>query len=276
MRMRIVERDLARRLRQRGYSYGQIARVVPASKGTLNGWLKDIELTRLQRQRILTRMRDAGRRGSQKGAWQNRRKSLERIRRIVLNARHEFPGRIGDPLFLTGIVLFWGEGAKTTRHFQFMNSDPNAIRTMIKWLTKCAGIPKNKIVATLYVHQVYAGKGVGEYWGRVTGLPPCQFRRSIVKATPHVIRKNPSYMGCCRLVVCSSEIFWRLRGWQEGLLRYLKTRAPVIHSQSAIETHHQSTSRSMERARNLGFVGFISGRGAGRCLAPSYCFSSEE
>jgi len=68
MRMLIVERDRARRLRRRGHSYSEIAKVVPVGKGTLNGWLKDIELTRLQRERILLRIRDAARRGNLKGA----------------------------------------------------------------------------------------------------------------------------------------------------------------------------------------------------------------
>ncbi len=196
----------------------------------MNGWLKDIELTRLQQERILARIRDAGRRGSQKGAWQNRRKSLKRIREIVRKARLELPGRIDDPLFLTGIALFWAEGTKKVRYFIFTNSDPNAIRTMVKWLTKCVGVPKRKILASLYLHKIYADKGVEEYWIKATGLPPRQFRRPVFKATPHAIRKNPSYMGCCRLVVCASELFWKLRGWHEGLLSYLKTRAPVVQS----------------------------------------------
>ncbi len=230
MRLRVVERDLARRLRRRGYSYGQIMKVVSAGKGTLNGWLKDIELTRLQRERILARARDASQRGSQKGAWQNRKKSLARIRKIVRKARLEVPERIDDPLFLTGIALFWAEGTKKARCFIFTNSDPNAIRTMIKWLTKSVGIPRRKIFASLYVHHVYAGKEVEKYWRKATGLPACQFWRPVVKATPHTVRKNPSYLGCCRLVVSSSEIFWRLKGWQEGLLSYLKTRAPVVQS----------------------------------------------
>ncbi len=226
--MRIVERDLARRLRRRGYSYGQIMKIIPVGKGTLNGWLKDIELTRLQQDRILTRIRDAGQRGSQKGAWQNRQKSLKRIRGIVKKARLEFPERIGDPLFLTGIALFWAEGAKKTRHFSFVNSDPNAIRTMIKWLVRCLGVPKGKVIARLYLHRTYAHKGVGRFWLKATGLPAAQFRRPVFKATQHAIRKNPLYMGCCRVDVFSSQIFWRVRGWQEGLVSYLRTRAPVV------------------------------------------------
>ncbi len=244
--MRVAERDLARRLRHRGYSYGQIKEIIPVSKGTLNGWLKDIELTPLQQERILARIQDARRRGRQKGAWQNRRKSLERIGGIVRKARLELPGRVDDPLFLTGIALFWAEGTKKTRHFIFTNSDPNAIRTMIKWLTNCVGVPKRKMSASIYLHRVYADKGFEEYWIKATGLPPSQFRRPVFKATPHAIQKNPSYMGCCRLVVYSSELFWKLKGWREGLLRHLKTRAPVVRLPSRHSDGHSSGSLPSE------------------------------
>ncbi len=226
--MRIVERELARRLRHRGHSYGQIMKIIPVGKANLNRWLKDIYLTRLQKDRILARIRDAGRRGSQKGAWQNRQKSLKRIRGIVKEARREFLERIEDPLFLIGIALFWAEGAKKARYFSFVNSDPNAIRTIIKWLVRCLGVPKRKVVARLYLHRTYAHKGIGGFWLKATGLPAGQFRRPVFKATQHAIRKNPSYMGCCRVDVFSSEVFWRIRGWQESLLSYLRTRAPVV------------------------------------------------
>jgi hypothetical protein len=129
-------------------------------------------------------------------------------------------------LFLTGLVLFWGEGTKRTRHFIFMNSDPNAIRTMIDWLTKCGGIPKCKIVVRIHLHQIYAGKRVNDFWLNATKLPPFQFRRPVVIASAHSVKKNPAYLGCCRLVVYSSELYWKLKGWQEGLLSYLRTRVP--------------------------------------------------
>ncbi len=95
-----------------------------------------------------------------------------------------------------------------------MNSGPNAIRTVVKCLTKCLGISKKKIVARIYVHRIYADKGFEKFWLKATRLPQSQFRRPIFKPTPHAIRKNPSYMGCCRLAAYSSEVFWKLKGWQ--------------------------------------------------------------
>lgn len=217
---------------------------MPVAKGTLNGWLKDIELTSDQKQRILAKEADARRRGQIVGAWRNREKSLERIRKAIMMARNELPQRISNPLFLAGIVPYWAEGAKTTRCFHFMNSDPRAIRTMIKWLTDCAGVPKEKIVASVQVHRIYADKGFESFWMKMTGLPRSQFRSPVFKPTPHEVKKNPSDMGCCRVSVYSSELFWKLKGWQEALLDYLDIH---VHGLSA-------AARFVRRGPNLSAV----------------------
>ena len=97
---------------------------------------------------------------------------------------------------------------------------------MIEWLTRCASIPREQIVASVQVHRVYADCGFERFWEDVTGFPPTQFRAPYFKPTPHQIKRNQSYMGCCCLVVHSSDLFWRLRAWQEELVRYLGISLP--------------------------------------------------
>jgi len=217
MKARIEDRELARVLRRQGHSYSEIRSRISVAKGTLNGWLKDIELTPEQKQRLLAK--EAGSRLL--GPWRNREKSLERMRETVELARAEFALKARDPLFLTGVALYWAEGAKTTRAFHFMNSDPGAIRVMIAWRTESADLPKEKIVVRVQVHRVYAQSGFDEFWKTVTGLPDPQFRTPTFKPTPHKIKKNAWYLGCCRLSVYSVVLFWKLKAWQDALLEYL-------------------------------------------------------
>ncbi len=155
----------------------------------------------------------------------NRERSLARIQRVVAQAKADLKSKIGDPLFLTGIVLYWAEGSKTTRHFQFTNSDPNAIRTMVAWLTRCAEIPISRISARIYAHDTYGHEDLSAFWAVVSGLNRSQFRRAVIARARHRVRKNPTYMGCCRLDVGSSELRWKLRGWQTELSNLLGTRA---------------------------------------------------
>jgi hypothetical protein len=192
----------------------------------LNVWLKDIELTDAQKQRLLDRAVTGREKARMRGAWGNREKRRQRIQETIARAKREFPALIQDSLFVPGIVLYWAEGGKTHPNFIFMNSDPLAIRVMVEWLTRCAGIPPGRIVVSVQVHRIYADCGFEGFWEQVTGLPSAQFRAPYFKPTPHHVKRNPSYMGCCRLVVNSSELFWRLRAWQEELVRYLGIALP--------------------------------------------------
>ncbi len=46
VKLRVHERNLARKLREEGHSYAEIRqRISPMPKSTLNRWLKDIRLT---------------------------------------------------------------------------------------------------------------------------------------------------------------------------------------------------------------------------------------
>jgi hypothetical protein len=222
---KVEERTRARALRRQGLSFSEIQAIVAVSKGTLNRWLKEIELTPEQKQRLLDRTVTGREKARMRGAWRNREKRRQRMAAAFDQARREFPERILDPLFMTGVVLYWAEGSKTAPPFMFINSDPVAIRTMIEWLT-CVGVPKEKTVANVYVHRVYADCGFERFWETVTELPPSQFRSPVFKKTPHTTKKNPSYMGCCRLVVGSSEFFWKVRAWQEELVKHLGISLP--------------------------------------------------
>lgn len=224
--MRVEERDKARNMRRQGCSYGEIAKVIPVAKSTLNWWLKDIELTEQQKRRILQLEADGRHRAGVKGPWRNREKSLQRIRGILADAKREFPKRAADSVFITGLVLYWAEGAKTSGYFKFTNSDPRAISFMVTWLTRCIGIAKEKIAARVYVHRVYAECGFERYWVLVTGLPASQFHSPYFKPTPHRVKKNPSYMGCCSLSVYASELFWRVKGWHEEFVNHLGVQLP--------------------------------------------------
>jgi hypothetical protein len=153
-------------------------------------------------------------------------KRHERIAKAFAQARDEFQSRIIDPLFITGVALYWAEGAKTDPPFMFANSDPTAIRLMVRWLIDHANVPKERIVGRVYVHRLYADCGFEQFWEEPSGLPASQFRKPVFKPTPHKVKKNPTYMGCCRLLVGSSELFWRLRAWQEELVKYLGISLP--------------------------------------------------
>lgn len=218
MRVRVEERALARSLRREGYSYREIrAKLGDIPKGTLNYWLRDVALTEEQERRLVEKARNAAERGRQRGALTNRRSREQRMRKAQVFARQTFEIQLANPLFPAGVILYACEGARTSNQFAFTNSDPKLVKLMIRWLREICRVPEEKIHARVYTHRIYEDKECEFYWHRVTRLPMSQFGRTVYKRSPHTQKKNPTFMGCCRLDVYKVDFFFVIRAWQELL-----------------------------------------------------------
>ena len=221
MKLRLEDKRKAILLRREGYSYNEIRNIIPdLSKGTISGWLKNIELTTEHRARIIQKMATAGEKGRLKGAWTNKRKALDRITAIQNTATLEFDKLFADPLFICALSLYWAEGAKKSRGFQFVNSDPEMIMLMIKWLHKFKVADKD-IKIRLFIHSIYESEKPEEFWMRITNIPKSRLLKTIYKLTIHKIKKNHNYKGCCRIEVSGSELFWKIVKWRGMLFEKL-------------------------------------------------------
>lgn len=215
MKLRLEEKRKAILLRRKGYSYNEIRNVIPnLSKGTISGWLKNIELRPEHRERIINKIHSAGEKGRLRGAWINKKKALDRIDLIQKQAKKEFNNLLADPLSVCAISLYWAEGSKKSRRFQFMNSDPKMIMVMLKWLRKM-GILNDQIKIRIYAHKVYEKENPEKLWLKITGLPAENLLKTIYKPAIHLVKKNLNYIGCCRIEVTGSELYWKMVKWQE-------------------------------------------------------------
>jgi len=217
MSQRLIEKKEAVLLRRRGYSYSEIQKLIPnLAKSTLSYWLRNIDLSPKQQKRIVDKMRSAGEKSRQKGAWTNKKKAKDRINKIQEIAESQFAQYVLDPLFVTGVALYWAEGSKKSKYFQFMNSDPKLIQLMLKFIGRF-GASADSIKIRIYAHEVYQCENIDSYWLSVVGLPRSNFRKTVIKPSSHSIKKNDDYKGCCRIEVSGSELFWKIVKWQEML-----------------------------------------------------------
>jgi transcriptional regulator with XRE-family HTH domain len=118
--MKAQEKFKAVALRKKGLSYKKILERIDVSRSTLSLWLRDIQLSPAQLKKILI-----GREKFRYTAAQS--KKLDRIKRtneIIFAAKKEVKHLIKSPLFLTGLALYWAEGAKNPMEsVKFVNSD---------------------------------------------------------------------------------------------------------------------------------------------------------
>ncbi|MDP3883104.1 MAG: hypothetical protein Q8Q48_03555 [Candidatus Staskawiczbacteria bacterium] len=214
--MKLQEKFISVKLRKSGKSYNDILKVINVSKSTLSLWLRDIELTPKQREELLV-----GRKKSQYASAQaKRQRRIELTEEIINESKKEVGGLIKNPLFLSGLMLYWAEGDKAEmwEMVKFSNSDPQMIRLIMRWFRVICKVPEEKFRIGVHMHKLHCRKDIEKYWSEVTGVPLSQFYKTQIKPTSLIQRKNKLYDGTCAVVVGNKNLFRKIRGWKLGFV----------------------------------------------------------
>ena len=215
--MKLTEKTEAVRLRKLGRSYKEIRKKLSISKGTLSLWLRDIGLTEKQKERLYVELR-------QKNAYRlakfNQTKKKERSKLIIAQAEKESVVLFRNPLFLSGLMLYWAEGDKSEDReaVKFSNSDPLIIKLMMRWFREICNIPEKKFRIALHIHELFCRKDVEKYWSKLTDIPFTQFHKTQIKPTSLRFRRNRLYNGTCAIVINSKDLFRKIKGWKIGAI----------------------------------------------------------
>jgi len=207
-------------MRSDGKTISEIqAELGPISKGTLSHWLKRVELTDEQKQRIKEIARDHGQVGRLTGAWANHQRRIERLAAIRETAEADYDRLTEIKAFLPGLVLYLAEGTKKTEQFHFMNSNPYLIHIMIGWILLVSELQLTDLRFRLYIHEQYADENCELFWQNELRAGQEYFLKTIFKPSQRVYKKNPAYKGCLRIEVKGSELYWKTMTWRDCLYR---------------------------------------------------------
>ncbi len=190
MKMRLEDKRRAINLRIQGKTYREIQSIVPnLPKATISNWLSNLKLTSEQEKILKKHLKEVNYNAKVKSAWVKKEAKKERVRKFFEEAEKEYHILSKNPFFLVCLSLYWAEGNKKTETFQFTNSDPCAIKAIMRWLVEICGIPKEKIKFRLFIHKIYEHENCERFWSQITGIPTSDFQKTIFKPTPHKIKK---------------------------------------------------------------------------------------
>ena len=162
--------------------------------------------------------------GRLKTALKNRRRNERRRDLVRVKAKVDFERHKGDPFFVLGLALYWSEGAKKNNYFSFINSDVAMVKIMMVWAVKYLGVEPWEYKFRLYIHKPYADENCEKYWSRECAIPRSQFQKTIYKPIPHILKKNPEYKGCLRMIISGVNHLITIKTWQNCLsLYYVET-----------------------------------------------------
>ncbi len=223
VRIKSKEKSDAIKLRKQGKTYSEILRVVPVAKSTISLWLREVGLAKKQKQ-LITAKRIAG---QLRAIEVIKRNKIKRVKDIKSLAREEVPKLIKDPFWLTGVLLYWGEGSKEHEHacpVKFTNMDLNMHRIFLKWMLRYLPISKSDLAFELFIHERADVEGAKNYWSKELSFSKKVLKVYFKKHNPKTKRKRigDSYFGVLSVQARGSIALNRkIAGWVDGIVVYL-------------------------------------------------------
>lgn len=211
------------KLRLAGKSYGEIAKTLDVSKGSLSVWFKNLKLPKTTQKLLEEKMRIA----REHNLFENNRRRTEAIRienkKIKQIAANEIKPLSKYELTLVGASLYWGEGWKrgTTHSVELANSDPNMVALYLRFLREILQVPEEKLRVNIHVHPNISTQSAIKFWSKITKIPKERFHitHQISRASKGKRPKNSLPYGTLKLTVSSRQKFFQIKGWIDGLIR---------------------------------------------------------
>lgn len=217
------DKEIATSMRKTGKSYREIKAALKIPLGTLSGWFSNEAWS----EEVGEKLRSASQReGTIRLAELNQVRG-EHLKRAYRDAAEEARSELGvlkyNPLFIAGLMLYWGEGNKASRHnVAFSNADPDMIRLYVAFLTQGCGIPLVKIKAQALIYPDHDEKITKAFWARYSGIPWENF----TKSTRLIGREKARRLswGVCMVTVSSSYFKVKMLEWLKLLPKELMNR----------------------------------------------------
>jgi hypothetical protein len=220
-------RARARELRLQGMTYDRIQVELGCSKSSISLWVRDLPKpershTAVEQARLAGRMR-----------WDHELAVRDARRQETKAAARAEVGPMTDrELFLTGVALYWAEGAKDKpydrrENVMFINSDPDVIRVYLAWLD-LLGVKAERLCYRVMIHESADVTAAERYWADLVHVDAASLRKTTLKKhNPKTVRKNvgAEYRGCLVVRVSQgAELYRRIEGWWHGIAHQAQLR----------------------------------------------------
>lgn len=127
-------------------------------------------------------------------------------------------------LDIVGLTLWWAEGTKVrpdkrwqdkfNYSVEITNTDPEIIKTFLKYLRDHLGVQNDRIKIQLQIHNGDTQEDLERFWETETGIPRNQFNKTIIRPAGKKIGKSK---GTCKVRIHSKALHLELISLLEDL-----------------------------------------------------------
>lgn len=166
-------REKALILRKKGFPYSYISKKTGISKSTLSDWLTEVSYT--PNKETIASL------GKARAAATERKAQIRQEELVGIRAESKKKiGKVNErDLFMFGLGLYLGEGAKTNDIVRMVNSNPDIIHASVQWFLSL-GVTSSQFGPRLHL---YPDSNQGEslrFWSELIGVPVSQFQGTYI------------------------------------------------------------------------------------------------
>ena len=217
------DKNKATVLRKEGWSYRRLIKELGIPRATLSDWFGNKEWSKEIKSTLNKKNLEAS---------STRMIRLDKIRgdnleRIYEQAREDakkdFAKLKYDPLFVAGVITYWGEGDKASSNgFRMTNSDPLLVKLFLVFLRKICGNDEERIRAWILIYPDLDKDKCEKYWSKMLGLSQKNFTKTITIQGRHKT-KRVTY-GICTISYSSRFLKQKMLIWMSLLAEELIKR----------------------------------------------------
>ncbi|EKD87203.1 MAG: hypothetical protein ACD_37C00012G0003 [uncultured bacterium] len=138
-------------------------------------------------------------------------------------AKEEYLILRNDPLFVSGLSLYWGEGDKSGRkRVALINTDPLLLKVTVLFYKKILKIPSDKIKAALFIYSDINEESALTYWSNTLEIPLSNFIKTQKLSSRSTYTKRKVKYGMCNVYFSSIEMSIKITEWLFLLARDLR------------------------------------------------------
>lgn len=206
------DKEDATEMRKSGKSYNEIHAALKIPRATLSGWFSKVGWSEIMAKKLAAKAQiqhTARIVELDKIRGQHLARAYEEARS---EAMEDFEILKYNPLFIAGIMLYWGEGDKATKSkVRLVNTDPEMIKLFVFFLKKVCNIPVEKICVSLLTYPDIDDEANRQYWSEVSGIAPGKFLKSILIRGRHKTKRLGH--GVCSVYVSSTYFKVKVLEW---------------------------------------------------------------
>lgn len=216
-------KGVAMSLRKKGMSLRDIENKMKIPRSTLSGWFKDIELSQIQRKKLLNNWKEGLRRAREKAAVWHKKESDNRRQSIRCEVEKFASGininkEIGELIMAT---FYLAEGGKTENYFAIANSSPKLLEGIVNLQRYLYKLDESKFRCALHLRKDQNEGTLKHFWSTTLRIPKSQFiKTQFDKRTTKKTYDN--YKGVCVVIYYNMALQRRIIYLGEKLLDMIK------------------------------------------------------